>query len=207
MDDIALEIINNRKFQWARKIPFRFQTKLKVEVSQLKWATPVIRFWIRLSYWVSRLSGLGNCIACSRLSVQSLLWFLELTILKKSRTWYYTSFKVWSLSLKLEVDGRISKYLKKSGLSSPKKYCFISFNESALKIVKSVFYFILKAPFVLQIFTFLFCFWPCGKNGLIRKIRLILKFMTSQPGEQTITIHILSISHEVKAVRQWNFVR
>ena len=29
------------------------------------------------------------------------------------------------------------------------------------------------------------------KNGLIRKIRLILKFMTSQPGKQTISMHIL----------------
>ena len=117
-------------------------------------------------------------------------------------------YKFQSLKFELKTwSWRISKYLKKSRLLSPKKYCFISFNESALKIVKSVFYFILKAPFVLQIFTFLFCFWPCGKNDLIRKIRLIFKFMTSQPGEQTITIHILSISHEVKAVRQWNFVR
>ena len=29
------------------------------------------------------------------------------------------------------------------------------------------------------------------KNGLIRKIRLILKFMTSQPSSKTIAIHIL----------------
>ena len=29
------------------------------------------------------------------------------------------------------------------------------------------------------------------KNGLIRKIRLILKFMASQSGQQTIAIHIL----------------
>ena len=29
------------------------------------------------------------------------------------------------------------------------------------------------------------------KNGLIRKIRLISKFMTTQPGKQTITIHTL----------------
>ena len=29
------------------------------------------------------------------------------------------------------------------------------------------------------------------KNGLIRKIRLISKFMTSQPGKQAIAIHIL----------------
>ena len=31
------------------------------------------------------------------------------------------------------------------------------------------------------------------KNGLIRKIRLISKVMTSQPGWQTISIHILTI--------------
>ena len=29
------------------------------------------------------------------------------------------------------------------------------------------------------------------KNGLIRNIRLISKFMKSQPGSQTIAIHIL----------------
>ena len=29
------------------------------------------------------------------------------------------------------------------------------------------------------------------KNGLIRKVRLISKFMTSQPGQQTVGIHIL----------------
>ena len=34
-------------------------------------------------------------------------------------------------------------------------------------------------------------FWSCGKNDLIRKIRLVLKFMTLQPGKQTITIQIL----------------
>ena len=34
-------------------------------------------------------------------------------------------------------------------------------------------------------------FWSCRKNGLIRKIRLISKFMTSQPGKQTIAIYTL----------------
>ena len=34
-------------------------------------------------------------------------------------------------------------------------------------------------------------FWSCGKNGSIRKIRLISKSMTSPPGYQTIAIHIL----------------
>ena len=34
-------------------------------------------------------------------------------------------------------------------------------------------------------------FWSCRKNGLIRKIRLTSKLMTSQPGLQAIAIHIL----------------
>ena len=34
-------------------------------------------------------------------------------------------------------------------------------------------------------------FWSYMKNGLIRKIRLTSKFMMSQPGLQTIAIHIL----------------
>ena len=38
---------------------------------------------------------------------------------------------------------------------------------------------------------FLLPFWSCRKDDLIRKIRLISKFMTSQPGQQTIPIHIL----------------
>ena len=36
------------------------------------------------------------------------------------------------------------------------------------------------------------------KNGLMRKIRLISKFMTSQPGQQTIAIHILPIISKSK---------
>ena len=34
-------------------------------------------------------------------------------------------------------------------------------------------------------------FSSCGKNGLIIKIRLISKSITSQAGEQTIAIHVL----------------
>ena len=38
---------------------------------------------------------------------------------------------------------------------SPFKKCYICFNESPLKMTKNVFYFILKALFVLKIFKFL----------------------------------------------------
>ena len=59
--------------------------------------------------------------------------------------------------------------------------------------MKNAFYFILKALFVLK------TFWSCRKNGLIRKVRLISKFMASQPGLQTIAITYCPISHKLKA--------
>ena len=49
-------------------------------------------------------------------------------------------------------------------------------------------------------------FWPCRKNGWIRKIRLTTNVMMPQPGQQTITVQILPKSHEVKATRHLNLV-
>ena len=62
--------------------------------------------------------------------------------------------------------------------------------ESPLKLIKNDFYLILRALFISSI-TFILTFWSFRKKGLIRKIRLISKFMTSQTGLQTITIHVL----------------
>ena len=58
---------------------------------------------------------------------------------------------------------------------------------------KNAFYFILKAFFVLKIFKVLSRLFGhvCRKNGLIRKIRLTSKFMTSRLGLKTIAIHVL----------------
>ena len=50
--------------------------------------------------------------------------------------------------------------------------------ESSLKMMKNAFYFTSKALFVLKIFKFLVIY----RNGLIKKIKLISNFMTSQPG-------------------------
>ena len=59
-------------------------------------------------------------------------------------------------------------------------------------MVKNAFYFILKSYFRSQdIKVLVTTFWSYRKNGFIRKIRLTSKFMTSQPGLQTIAIHIL----------------
>ena len=72
------------------------------------------------------------------------------------------------------------------GLSPPKKFTLFAW------LMKNAFYFILKALCILKIFKFLsWLFGLVEKNCLIGDIRLIVKFMTSQNGQQTIAIHIL----------------
>ena len=68
---------------------------------------------------------------------------------------------------------------------------FLAF-ENPLKMMKNAFYFTLKARFVLNILNFCLGFLVMQKEDLIRKIRLISKFMTSQFGSITIAIHILT---------------
>ena len=46
-------------------------------------------------------------------------------------------------------------------------------------------------------------FWSCRKNGLIKEQRLISKFMTWQPGSQTIAMHKLPNISRSKG-NQWN---
>ena len=59
-------------------------------------------------------------------------------------------------------------------------------------MMENTFYFTLKALFFLKIFKFLSClFGSVEKNSSIRETRLVSKSMTSQPGQQTIAIHIL----------------
>ena len=72
------------------------------------------------------------------------------------------------VAFNLKLDSHLSK-----------KFIFICFNESPLKMMKNAFYFILKALLVLRIFKFVLTFWSCRRNSLIRKTRLISKFLTS----------------------------
>ena len=62
-----------------------------------------------------------------------------------------------------------------------------------------------KALFIFKVFKFALTFWHCIKNGLIKKIRLISKFMTSQPGEQTITIHTSLDISQIKRSKKMKF--
>ena len=65
--------------------------------------------------------------------------------------------------------------------------------EISSKMIKNAFNFTLKALVVLKMFNFFLEFLVMQKNDLIRKIRLISKFMTSETVKQTISIHILPI--------------
>ena len=68
-----------------------------------------------------------------------------------------------------------------SDSSKKKKIVLLCFDESSLKLKKNTFYYILKAIFVLKIFIVLsYLFGDTEKINT--NIRLISKFMTSQPG-------------------------
>ena len=54
--------------------------------------------------------------------------------------------------------------------------------------MKKAFYFMLIAVFVLEILTVWPDFLGIKKNGLIRKVKLISKFLKSQTGQQIIKI-------------------
>ena len=95
--------------------------------------------------------------------------------------------------------------LLKVGLWPSKKFLVICLIEIPLKVMKNAFYFILKALFVLKISSFCHGVLVIKKNGLIRKIRLILKFMTSQPGLQTIAIHIFPNISQCKGNQTMKF--
>ena len=62
------------------------------------------------------------------------------------------------------------------------------------------------SPFVLKIFKFMSWLLIVQKDALIRKARLISKFLPSQPGKQTIAIHILLNISKSKSLTQLNLV-
>ena len=77
----------------------------------------------------------------------------------------------------------ISENITVGRLSPFEKNFVVCFIESPLKVMKNAFYFISKAVFVLKIFGFISSFFShVEKTASIRKIRIISKFMTSQPG-------------------------
>ena len=67
-------------------------------------------------------------------------------------------------------------------------------------------FFHLKSSFHSEdIYFFVLTFWSCRKNGLARKIRLVSKFILSEPSEKTIAKHILPNTLQNKGIQTMKF--
>ena len=103
--------------------------------------------------------------------------------------WLQSAFLVSVSNFEKIIFAMLPKKWIKGALSGLRQFLAI---ESPLKMMKNVFYFTSKVIFIRKIFKFFsWLFGHVMKNGLIRKVRLISKFMTSQPGKQIIVIHRL----------------
>ena len=90
--------------------------------------------------------------------------------------------------------------------SKKKRKCFICFNESLLKKIKNVFYFTLKALFILKIFEFFVLdFGQVEKTACVER-NLWRHNLVNKQLQYTYWYTYWPISPEVKATRQWNLV-
>ena len=99
--------------------------------------------------------------------------------------------KSWILHKNLSSAKYLHKILCHQANTNPKKINVLKAYSSEtifdtwkpFRNDENCFLFHLKKPFHSQdIEIFVMTFWSCRKNGLIRKIRLISKSITSQPG-------------------------
>ena len=82
----------------------------------------------------------------------------------------------------------------KSDSHLPKKFVLFA-DWKLFKNDEKCFLFHLESSSLFQgIWVFVMTFWPCRKNGLIRKIRLTSEVMTSQPSLQQLQYTLLNIS-------------
>ena len=101
----------------------------------------------------------------------------------------------------------LTLFLLKSDSYLQKKFVLL-LDWKSFKNDEKWFLFHLKSSFHSQdIYVFVTTFWSCKKSSLIRKIRLTSKFMTSQPGLQTIAIHILPNISQGKGNQTMKFGR
>ena len=119
----------------------------------------------------------------------------------KRRKWL--QWHSWQFQLS-NSDSYLQFHLKVGLSPSKKKFYLVQWYP--FKNDEKYFLYYLKSSFRSQdIYTFDLTFWACRKNGLIRKISLILKFMTSQPGLQRITRHILLNISQIKGNQTMKF--
>ena len=68
--------------------------------------------------------------------------------------------------------------------------------------MKNAFYFTLEALFIVKIFKFCLDFLVMYKNGLIKKIRLVSKFMCQNLVNKQLQYTYCPVSQKVKTIRQ-----
>ena len=98
------------------------------------------------------------------------------------------SYKFCENFLNRSIKERLQRELLKGSLLGRRQFLTI---ESLLKNMKTAIYFMLKARLFIRYLNFCIDFLARLENGWIRKLRLVLRFMTSHTGQQIITIHIL----------------
>ena len=77
-------------------------------------------------------------------------------------------------------------------LSPSKKFVFINFSESPLKMMKNAFYFMLKALFTFEIITILSGLFGCVGDRLDKKAMVNFKIHDVTDWATIITVHILT---------------
>ena len=116
------------------------------------------------------------------------LWNLgneEHRFLQNTSSGCFRKLKYRKKSTTLNSEGlkRGAKRLKSDSHLPKKKKLHYLLHWKPFKNDEKCFLFYLKSSFRSQdILVFVMAFWSCRKNSLIRKIRFISKFMTSQPG-------------------------
>ena len=94
----------------------------------------------------------------------------------------------------------------KVGLSPSKKILRYLLHWKPFRSFEKCFLCHLKSSFRSRdILVFDTTFWSCRKHGLIRKISVTSKLMTSQPSLQTVTIHILPNISQSKGSQKVKF--
>ena len=68
--------------------------------------------------------------------------------------------------------------------------------------MKNAFYFTLEALFIVKIFKFCLDFLVIYKNGLIKKIRFVSKFMRQNLVNKQLQYTYCPVSQKVKTIRQ-----
>ena len=97
--------------------------------------------------------------------------------------------------------------LFKVRLSPSKKFIFIYFNGSPLKTMKNAFCFILKAPFVLDIFKFFSWLFRYKEKRLDKNVMANFKTLwRHRLDKKPLQYTFCPISQELKATRKWNLV-